>query len=75
MIELITIMGYSKQELGPINKSYSPKITPLPPHNGHFLQSPGWTLWRGSTVLFDSHGSMKRMNRPFALRGHVTSFL
>ena len=23
----------------------------LPPHNGHFLLSPRWPLWRGSTVL------------------------
>ena len=36
-------MGYSKHELSTINMWYSLKkihITPLPPHNGHFLLSP-----------------------------------
>ena len=43
----ITIMEYNKNELSSaINMLYS-----LPPHNGHFLLSPRWPLWRGSTVL------------------------
>ena len=40
-------MEYNKNELSSaINMLYS-----LPPHNGHFLLSPRWPLWRGSTVL------------------------
>ena len=40
-------MEYNKNELSSaINMLYS-----LPPHNGHFLLSPRWPLWRGLTVL------------------------
>ena len=40
-------MEYNKNELSSaINMLYS-----LPAHNGHFLLSPRWPLWRGSTVL------------------------
>ena len=69
----ITILGYSKYELGTINLLYSnPKIcyiTPLPPpppahrpplHNDRFLLSPRWPFWRGSTVY------------PFSARHHMS---
>ena len=47
LYDWITIMEYNKNELSSaINMLYS-----LPPHNGHFLLSPRWPLWRGSTVL------------------------
>ena len=40
-------MGYNKNELSStINMLYS-----LSPNNDHFLLSPRWPLWRGSTVL------------------------
>ena len=60
----ITIMEYSKHELSIINMLYSLKklsnyrpTSPQRPrlHNGHFLLSPMWPLFRGSTVLNWKH--------------------
>ena len=52
-----------QHELGTINMFYSPpnKFVTLHPYlpqrpplnNGHFLLSPRWPLWRGSTVLMN----------------------
>ena len=64
LYDWITIMAYSKNELGTINTLYFPKkkfhITPLPPHNGHlcttatfFVLSPGKeTSYTDLTLFF-----------------------
>ena len=37
-------------------------ITPLPLHNGHFLLSPRWLLWRGSTVvIYNTYENIKHL--------------
>ena len=57
MIGLLFSMGYSKHELAQLRccnvfkKINNCHITPLPAHNGHFLLSPRWLLWRGLTVF------------------------
>ena len=54
-------MEHSKHELKRKKKHFVlPKknfhITPLPPHNGHFLLSPRRPLWRGSVVSLKGGG-------------------
>ena len=62
----ITII-YSKHELSTINMFYSPKInchiTSLPPHKGHFLMSPRWPLWIGSTLHATTDNTIKKKHR------------
>ena len=69
----ITIMGYSKHEFDMINMFCFPNknfiiIIPLPLHNGHFLVSPRWPLWRG----FDCT-SFQCPRRGRGWRGHCSS--
>ena len=62
LCDWITSMRNTKHELSTINMFYSPqKIVilphpttppPPPPHNVHFLLSPRWPLWRGSTACY-----------------------
>ena len=50
------IVGYSKHERNTKKTCCTPKNTPTSPqrpplHTRHFLLSPRWQLWRGSTVF------------------------
>ena len=52
---LLNWMLVTSDDRVPLEHSLAYYCTPLPPHNGHFLLSPRWSLWRGSTVLLPSH--------------------
>ena len=70
----ITIMEYSKHELGTINMIYPPKETVLfhsflDPHQGHF--TPRWPMWRRLTALLGFFIPMTSLYRGSLYRASI----